>query len=97
MTGPIIKPEIRHIPATRRFELYAENQVAILDYILEGDTITFTHTFVPAELEGRGIGSQLAHAGMEFAQEKSYRVLSTCWFVTGYIERHKEYQSLLKE
>jgi predicted GNAT family acetyltransferase len=51
---------------------------------------------VPAELEGRGIGSQLARAGMEFAREKAYKVLSTCWFVTGYIERHKEYQNLLK-
>jgi predicted GNAT family acetyltransferase len=96
MSQPIIKPEIRHIPAARRFELYAENQVAILDYILVGKTITFTHTFVPAELEGRGIGSQLARAGMEFAQENSYEVLSTCWFVTGYIERHKEFQHLLK-
>jgi predicted GNAT family acetyltransferase len=96
MKEQIIKPEIRHIPAARRFELYAEDQVAILDYIIEGDTITFTHTLVPAELEGRGIGSQLARAGMEFAREKTYKVLSTCWFVTGYIERHKEYQSLLK-
>jgi len=96
MTQQVIKPEIRHIPASRRFELHAENQVATLDYTLDGDTITFTHTLVPAELEGRGIGSQLTHAGIEYAREHSYKVLSTCWFVTGYIERHKEYHHLLK-
>jgi predicted GNAT family acetyltransferase len=96
MTEQIVKPEVIHNAAASRFELHAENSVAILDYILDGDTITFTHTGVPAELEGRGIGSQITRAAMDFAQQKSFKVVSTCWFVTGYIERHKEYQHLLK-
>lgn len=96
MTTPTETPQVRHIPTAHRFEMLAEGHVAVLDYKLKGSIITFTHTGVPAELEGRGIGSQLARAGLEYARENAFQVISTCWFITGYIERHKEYQSLLK-
>ena len=89
------KLEIRHNIAASRFEIQMENDIAVLDYSQRGDIITFTHTGVPAELEGRGIGSQLARAGLEYAREKSFKVVPLCWFVAGYIGRHPEYKSLL--
>jgi uncharacterized protein len=97
MTGKSEKPEVRHKIAASRFEIQVENHVAVLNYSQRGNTITFTHTGVPAELEGRGIGSQLARAGLEYAREKSFKVVPLCWFVAGYIERHPEYQSLVKD
>lgn len=96
MTTPAEIPQVRRIPCSSRFEMLSEGHSAVLEYRLNGDTITFTHTGVPAALEGRGIGSQLAHAGLEYARENSFKVISACWFVTGYIDRHKEYQPLLK-
>ena len=96
MTEQAVKPEVHHNIAASRFELQFDGIIAVLEYKLQDDTITFIHTGVPAELEGRGIGSQLAHAGLEYAREKSYKVLPLCWFVAGYIERHPEYQSLVK-
>ena len=96
MTTPTELPQVRHVPETHRFEMLAEGHTAELTYRLRGSTITFIHTGVPSEIEGRGIGSQLARAALEYARENSFRVVSTCWFVTGYIERHKEYQPLLK-
>ena len=89
------KLEIRHNIAASRFEIQVENDIAMLDYRQRGNMITFTHTGVPTELEGRGIGSQLARAGLEYAREKSFKVVPLCWFVAGYIERHPEYKSLL--
>ena len=96
MTEKIGKLEIHHNIAARRFDVMVENHIAVLNYIQRGDTITFTHTGVPAELEGRGIGSQLVHTGLEYAREKALKVVPLCWFVAGYIERHPEFQSLLK-
>jgi predicted GNAT family acetyltransferase len=87
--------EVRHNTDEDRFEVQVENQIAVLNYTERGNTITFTHTGVPSALEGRGIGSKLAHAGLEYAREKGYRVMPSCWFVAGYIERHPEYQDLL--
>jgi predicted GNAT family acetyltransferase len=96
MTTPKEIPQIRHLPDSSRFELLEQGHIAVLEYSLNGDTITFSHTGVPAPLEGRGIGSQLAHAGMEYARENGFKVIPTCWFVAGYIDRHKEYQPLIK-
>jgi uncharacterized protein len=96
MTEQVSKPEIQHNIAKNRFELPKDGSLAVLEYKLRGDTITFTHTGVPSELEGRGLGSLLARAGMEYAREKTLKVATTCWFVTGYLERHAEYQDLLK-
>lgn len=96
MTTPAEIPQVRHIPSSSRFEMLSEGHSAVLEYSLNGDTLTFTHTGVPAALEGRGIGSQLASAGLEYARENSFKVIPACWFVAGYIERHKEYRPLLK-
>ena len=96
MTGKIEKLEVRHNLSASRFEVQTENHIAVLNYRQRGDMIIFTHTGVPAELEGRGIGSQLVCAGLEYAREKSFEVVTLCWFVTGYIERHPEYKGLLK-
>ena len=97
MPPPTELPRVIHVPLASRFEMLAEGYTAVLEYKLQGDTIEFTHTGVPAELEGRGIGSQLAHTALDYARQHSLKVISSCWFVTGYIERHKEYQDLLKD
>jgi uncharacterized protein len=96
MTGKFEKLEIHHNLATDRFEIQIKNQIAVLNYTQRGDIITFTHTGVPTKLEGRGIGSQLVHAGLEYARERALKVVPLCWFVAGYIERHPEYRSLIK-
>lgn len=43
----------------KRFEAQIEDHWAFIDYILTRDIIYLTHTEVPAELEGQGIGSGL--------------------------------------
>ena len=91
------KPTVEHDPAASCFLLQREGHTAVLQYTLQDGVITFTHTGVPAELEGRGIGSQLAHAGLEYARQNNFKVISLCWFVSGYIERHAEYQDLIKK
>ena len=79
-----------HNQEERRFEIQVESQLAELSYILNNGIITFTHTGVPAELEGNGIGSKLVKAGLEYARVNNLKVESYCWFVSGYIQRHPE-------
>lgn len=87
---------VTHDQPNQTFEVVLEGQIAVLNYLLEGDTITFTYTGVPAVMEGQGIGSCLVKAGLDYAQEQSLRVASRCSFVDSYIERHPEYHDLLK-
>lgn len=82
-------------PARQRFEAQVDGRTAYAEYRVSGDTITFTHTVVPPELEGRGIGSALAQAGLAAARERGLRVIPQCTFFARYVERHPETQDLL--
>ena len=82
--------------AENEFELEVDGHRAIAAYQLEGDTITFTHTLVPKKLEGRGVASKLIRAALDSARDRRLKVVPICPFVKAYIERHPEYQPLLK-
>ncbi len=84
-----------HNTAVGRFEIEEGSSIAVLDYSQNGRTITFVHTGVPAELEGRGVGSQLVRAGLEYAAREGLKVVPRCPFVRAYIRRHPEYAGLL--
>ncbi|MEA3040542.1 MAG: uncharacterized protein QOC65_31 [Sphingomonadales bacterium] len=87
--------EARHDERRRRFEIEEDGATAILTYVLRDGAIVFTHTIVPEEIEGRGVGGRLAKAGLAYARENGLNVVPQCSFVRGYIERHPEYADLL--
>jgi predicted GNAT family acetyltransferase len=84
---------VMHAPERNRFEIHAQGETAVLDYMLDGSTIIFTHTGVPSSLEGQGLGSKLANAGLEYARANALQIKSLCWFVTRTLEHHPEYQT----
>jgi predicted GNAT family acetyltransferase len=87
--------EVEHNAGQHHFEIRAQGGTAVLDYMQNGATIIFTHTGVPSALEGQGLGSKLAQAGLEYARTNKLKVRALCWFVDGYIQRHPEYQDLV--
>lgn len=84
-------------PEETRFEAHIDGHVAFVSYLRRADTIFFTHTEVPKELEGRGLGSALARAVLERARAEHWKVVARCPFIAQYIERHPEYRSLLRQ
>ncbi len=87
--------DVRDNAAESRFELEMDGAVAIAAYNLEGETITFTHTVVPVEIEGQGVGSKLIGGALEAARERGLQVVPVCGFVRAYIDKHPEMQDLL--
>jgi len=83
-------------PEASQFEAHVDGHVALVSYIKHGDSIIFTHTEVPKELQGRGLAGILARAVLDRAQAEGWRVVARCPFIAKYIERHPEYQSLLQ-
>jgi predicted GNAT family acetyltransferase len=83
-------------PEETRFEADIDGHIAFVSYLRRDDTIFFTHTEVPQELEGRGIGSALARAVLDRARAEHWRVVARCPFIAKYVERHPEYQSLIR-
>ncbi|HUE76312.1 MAG TPA: GNAT family N-acetyltransferase [Longimicrobiales bacterium] len=78
-----------------RFEAEVDGHLGVADYRRHDGRIEFTSTEVPPAVEGRGVGSALARAGLEHAKREGLEVVPTCPFIRSYIERHPEYQDLL--
>ncbi|MDO5653174.1 MAG: GNAT family N-acetyltransferase [Brachymonas sp.] len=86
-------PAITHQPDTHRFEMQLEGHTAYAEYTLRPGVFVFAHTIVPKQLGGRGLGSQLAKHGLDYAAAQNLKVDPQCSFVKTYIDRHPEYQA----
>ncbi|HKK74382.1 MAG TPA: GNAT family N-acetyltransferase [Saprospiraceae bacterium] len=87
--------EVKHHPEAKRFEVSIEDYLAKAEYILTKQRIIFTHTEVPNDLEGNGIGAALAKTGLQYARDNKLEVMPLCPFFASYIRRHPEYKDLL--
>jgi predicted GNAT family acetyltransferase len=87
---------VRENREEQRFELaLGEGKTAFIQYARAGEgVVELTHTEVPEEFEGQGIGGKLVKGTFELLQEANLRMMPTCRFVAVYLERHPEYQSL---
>lgn len=86
--------EVIDNPEKQRFELPIDGRTAFSEYRLEGGVLTVRHTEVPKELEGQGIGSQLARGVLDHARARGWKVIARCPFVHAYMQRHPEYDDL---
>jgi predicted GNAT family acetyltransferase len=88
---------IRDNAERHRFEAdLGDGSIAIAEYNLLKGKILFSHTEVPTEHEGRGIGSALIRAGLKSARDRGLQVIPTCPFFAAYIKKHAEEQDLLE-
>lgn len=84
--------------AAHRFELEVDGHVGKAWYRLSPGTITFTHTEVPDALAGKGVGTRLAKAALDYAKAEGLAVVPLCPFIAAYIKRHPaEYGALAAE
>lgn len=86
---------IRHNTARNRFERDVDGGLALAFYRLADGVMTFTHTEVPSDLRGRGIGSAFLHDVLTEVRAQGLKVVPLCPFVADYIDAHREFADLL--
>ena len=86
---------VRNNEQLHRFELDVDGHLAVAYYRPSPGLITFTHTEVPSELGGRGIGSTLVKGALALARAQGLKVASHCPFVSSYLGKHPEFNDLL--
>ena len=91
------KLEIIHNEAENRFETWIDNQLSKLDYMQDGNTIVMTHVGVYPEHRGQGIAGKLTQVALEYAKERSFRVIPMCPYIAAYIRRNTRYEDLTKQ
>lgn len=79
--------------------IFVSDSEAFLEYdsISEDGRVILdlTHTEVPEELRGRGIGGQLARAALEYAIKSGVQVRLTCDYLKHYVSKHSEYNTIV--
>src|SRR5690606_36563816 len=80
----------------QRFELKSEGQTAFIEYQqTDATTIMLTHTKVPAELEGRGVGKKLVELTLHHLRDHNLKADPKCAFVSVYLKRHPEWNAIV--
>lgn len=86
---------VTHNAERHRFEVEVEGQTAVLDYQRRGKTLALTHTEVPPQVSGQGVGSLLTEYALTWAGEQGMKVAPECPFVARFIDGHPEYRELV--
>lgn len=79
----------------KQFELVVENTLAKIEYIKTQNEIYLTHTEVPSQLEGKGVGTAMVHKALEWVRNSDLKLVPLCPFVALYIKKHPEYKELV--
>ncbi len=86
---------IEHNVTGKCFELKLEGHRCVLDYTLNNQVMTVTHTGVPSELGGRGLAAEITKFALDYAQAQGWKVVPQCSYVAAYIKKHSEYAPLV--
>ena len=85
---------ITHNVTRKCFELQLEGHRCVLDYTLNNNVMTITHTGVPSELGGRGLAAEITKFALDHAQSHGWMVIPQCSYVAAYIKKHPQYAAL---
>jgi predicted GNAT family acetyltransferase len=89
--------DVRDAPDRSRYEVTVDGELAgFAEYKDIDGARVFTHTEVFDAFEGKGVGSVLARGALDTVRAAGTEVVAKCPFIARYIERHAEYQDLLR-
>ena len=80
----------------KRYEARVPGGIAFVDYRLRPDAIVLTHTEVPKESEGHGVGDKLVRFVLDDARARGIGVVPVCPYVAEWIGRHPDYKDLVR-
>jgi predicted GNAT family acetyltransferase len=93
-----IEVEVRDNMLEARYEALVGGELAaISQYELRDGAVTFTHTLVLPDWEGKGIGSRLVRGALDDLRDRGLPAVPVCPYVAKWISRHPEYADLVPE
>jgi predicted GNAT family acetyltransferase len=92
-------PAVVDNPDRMRFELAIEGSraVAAAYYRMSGAHVVLTHTIVPDEASGQGVGSKLARGVLDQVRASGRKAILVCPFMASFYERHPEYADVIDD
>jgi len=90
VSGAAAAPAVTHDVGQDRFVVEVDGAVAQLLYRLEPGRLIIEHTRVPEALGGRGIGSALVKAALDWARDEDFTVVPWCPFTRRWLSEHHD-------
>jgi predicted GNAT family acetyltransferase len=80
---------VEHDVAAGRFVARLAGGDAFTAYRPVSDSVVeFYSTYVPPPERGKNVASRLVAAALAYARDHHLKVIPSCWYVAGWIERH---------
>ena len=90
---------MKFIYEKRKLRLIDEENNEDIGYIsfeIKDDTIIIISTVVYEKYQGKGMASTLIKEILRYAKNNNFKIKPLCSFVIHYIEKHQEYNELVK-
>lgn len=82
----------------RQYEYHVDGQICMIEYVVKnGKDVYLTHTGVPSDLRGKGLGKQLVQKTLQDIEKNDMDVVPLCAFVASYISKNPQWKRLLKD
>ncbi len=91
--------EITHDKENSQLTLEIDGARALIDYKIRNNRMYLTHSEVPVELRGNGIGKILIEKGLtklvEEGYDKEYRIIAKCPFIKYYVAKNPKWAHIV--
>lgn len=88
--------ELINNKSQKQYEFHIEGFVPKIEYIINHEeNVYLTHTEVPYELGGKGVGTQLVEKTLTDIEDNNMRVVPLCPFVAAYIRKNPEWKRII--
>ena len=89
--------QLTHETDAHRYVLRIDDTVvAVADYNINGNQISFHHTFTNPRFRNKGYAAEVVKFAVDDVETNStYRVVPMCWYVAEWFDQHPERESLL--
>jgi len=83
--------DVTNAPERRRYEARIDGELAgIAEYRASDRIVTFIHTEVMPDFEGKGVASTLVRAALDDVRAHGKKVRAVCPFVKRFVEKHSD-------
>ncbi len=89
--------EVLNDKQSSRFVMTVNGYDVYLLYAEDKETIDLYSTFTPQELRGQGLAEKVVRFALDYAKEKHLKIIPTCWYVKKFVDKHSEFQYLVKQ
>jgi predicted GNAT family acetyltransferase len=86
-----------HETDANRYVLRIDDElIAVVDYVINGNAISFNHTFTNPSKRGKGYAGEIVEFAVNDVDTSSDRhIVPMCWYVGEWFDKHPERADLL--